>query len=222
MPATGETHPAAVPSSSKLDRSSNKRRVDCLVFPPSNRPLVPGPTRPESNSNKSLPSKMMSLHRKKRSNEVIEATHQANCPGSKSAMVKPKHLDLMEAVSQKEREARMKQRDGTAKPAVDIKQYNPEAYRTVAYNEYLTQAFGLKGAAKDTKPTTTQREAAKMQPDGENKKEKPVVLQKKDAAKAILGLVARRHDHGDAQKCSAPASLDDGRGFIRRYCRPFR
>ena len=183
MPATGETHPAAVPSSSKLDRSSSKRRVDCLVFPPSNRPFVPGPTRPESNSNKSLPSKMMSLHRKKKSNEVIEATQQANCPGSKSVMVKPKHLDLMEAVSQKEREARMKQRDGTAKPAVDIKQYNPEAYRTVAYNEYLTQAFGLKGAAKDTKPTTTQREVAKMQPDGANKKEKPVVLQKKDAAK---------------------------------------
>ncbi|KAI4143643.1 MAG: hypothetical protein L6R39_004497, partial [Caloplaca ligustica] len=148
MGLPGETRHAPNPSS-KNERSSNKRRVDCLVFPQSNKPLVPGPTRPECTSTKSVPSKMMTLHRKKKSNEVLEAIQQAHGVGSKPLFGKPKHLDLMEAVSQKERESRLKQTGGRGKPAVDIKQYNPEAYRTIAYNEYLSQAFGLKEAGKE-------------------------------------------------------------------------
>lgn len=126
----------------------------------------------------------MTLHRKKKSNEVMEAIQQAGAPGPKPALGKPKHLDLMEAVFQKEREARMKQSNGTAKSAVDIKQYNPEAYRTVAYNEYLSQAFGLKDSGRDKAGlASAQKEPARNQPDGGNKKEKAVVVHKKEPAK---------------------------------------
>lgn len=146
----------------KNERSSNKRRVDCLVFPQSNKLLVPGPTRPELTSNKSNPSKMMSLHRKKKSNEVLEANQQASELGSRPVFGKPKHLDLMEAVSQKERESRMKQTNGGVKPAVDIKQYNPEAYKTIAYNEYLSQAFGLKEAGKGKEKADVGKSSSEM------------------------------------------------------------
>ncbi|KAL8813232.1 MAG: hypothetical protein Q9200_000416 [Gallowayella weberi] len=185
MGSPTETQPSANPSSSKNDRSTNKRRVDCLMFPPSNRPLVPAPQRPEVASTKSVPSKMMTLHRKKKSNEVIEAIQQAGGIAPKPIPGKPKHLDLMEAVSQREREARMKQTNGGAKPAVDIKQYNPEAYRTIAYSEYLSRAFGLERAAKERESSTVeQRETAKNgQTEPSSKKERVVVIQKKEAAK---------------------------------------
>ncbi|KAL8762143.1 MAG: hypothetical protein Q9184_001799 [Pyrenodesmia sp. 2 TL-2023] len=157
----GETQHAPIPSN-KNERSSNKRRVDCLMFPQSNKPLAPGPTRPELASAKSVPSKMTILHRKKKSNEALEAIQQASGSGSKPVMGKPKHLDLMEAVSQKERESRMKRSNGTGKPAVDIKQYNPEAYRTIAYNEYLSQAFGLKDAGKGKEKSASGRSNSEM------------------------------------------------------------
>ncbi|KAL8855366.1 MAG: hypothetical protein Q9178_007980 [Gyalolechia marmorata] len=189
------------PSSSKNDRSSNKRRVDCLMFPPSNRPLVPGPQRAEPDSSKNLPSKMMTLHRKKKSNEFMEAIKQASGIGSKPIVGKPKHLDLMEAVSQRERESRMKQTNGGAKPAVDIKQYNPEAYSNIAYNEYLSQAFGLEKAGREKeKAAATQKEAAKIdQAQPMVTKGKTVVVQKKECAKVTPPA---RHI---AQLAAAPA-----------------
>ncbi|KAL8681730.1 MAG: hypothetical protein Q9186_002177 [Xanthomendoza sp. 1 TL-2023] len=187
MGSSTETQTPTNPPSSKNDRSTNKRRVDCLMFPPSNRPLVPAPQRPEAASTKSVPSKMVTLHSKKKSNEVIEAIHQASGVTSKPISGKPKHLDLMEAVSQREREARMKHTNGGAKPAVDIKQYNPEAYRSIAYNEYLSRAFGLERAAKEKEPSiAVQTESAKSYPTGStSKKERVVVIQKKEGAKVI-------------------------------------
>ncbi|KAL8699049.1 MAG: hypothetical protein Q9201_006223 [Fulgogasparrea decipioides] len=185
MVQLGETQPIPNPSSSKADRSTNKRRDNCLMFPASNRPLVPAPTRPELTSNKTLPTKMMTLHRKKKSNEVMEAIQQASGVNLKPTLVKPKHLDLMEAVSQKERESRLKQTDGAVKPAVDIKQYNPEAYRTIAYNEYLSQAFGLKGSGKEAgKPATAPKEPVKSnQQEGASTRERTAAMPKKEPAK---------------------------------------
>ncbi|KAL8737588.1 MAG: hypothetical protein Q9181_001530 [Wetmoreana brouardii] len=193
MVQLGESQPiATIPSSSKANRSSNKRRDNCLMFPTSNRPLVPAPTRPELTSNKILPTKMMTLHRKKRSNEVMEAIQQAGDVSLKPTLAKPKHLDLMEAVSQKERESRLKQTDGAAKPAVDIKQYNPEAYRTIAYNEYLSQAFGLKGLGKETgKPATAQKEPVKSnRQEGASTRERTAAIQKTPPARHIAQLAA--------------------------------
>ena len=51
--------------------------------------------------------------------------------------------------------------DGLEKSAVDIKQYNPDAYRAIAYNEYLTQAFGLAGSGRQKAVVTQKKEAAK-------------------------------------------------------------
>ncbi|KAI4239421.1 MAG: hypothetical protein LQ349_000392 [Xanthoria aureola] len=201
MGPSSETQNSTNPSSSsKTDRSSNKRRVDCLMFPPSNRPLVPAPQRPEPNSTKNLPAKMMSLHRKKKSNEILDAIQQAGGVGSKPTIGKPKHLDLMEVVSQRERESRMKQCNGTAKPAVDIKQYNPEAYRTMAYNEYLSQAFGLEKAGREKgKAAATDKEPAKTDAGPLTAKGKIVVVQRKEAAKMTPPV---RHI---AQLAAAPA-----------------
>ncbi|KAL8853804.1 MAG: hypothetical protein Q9221_001447 [Calogaya cf. arnoldii] len=200
MGQPSETQHSTNPSS-KTDRSSNKRRVDCLMFPPSNRPLVPAPQRPEVNSTKSIPVKMMSMHRKKKSNEILEALQQAGRMGSKPIIGKPKHLDLMEAVSQRERESRMKQCNGGAKPAVDIKQYNPEAYRTIAYNEYLSQAFGLEKAGREKeKAVATHKEPGKTDPaEAMTAKGKVVVVQKKEPAKVTPPA---RHI---AQLAAAPA-----------------
>ncbi|KAL8773528.1 MAG: hypothetical protein Q9209_001632 [Squamulea sp. 1 TL-2023] len=185
MGSPSETQQSTNPFSSKNDRSGKKARVDCLMFPPSNRPLVPGPQRPEFNSTKNLPGKMMTLHRKKKSNEVIEAIQQAGGRGLKPVGGKPKHLDLMEAVSQKERESRAKQTNGGAKAAVDIKQYNPEAYRTIAYNEYLSQAFGLGKAGREKeKAAVMQKEPVKDdQAEITTTKGKAVIVQKKEPAK---------------------------------------
>lgn len=196
MVPTGETQQFPQPLS-KTERSSNKRRVDCLMFPPSNRPLVPGPTRPDLTPNKTLPSKMMTLHRKKKSNEVMIAVQQAG--GMSSG--KPKHLDLMEAVSQRERESRMNQACGGAKPAVDIKQYNPEAYRRIAYNEYLSQAFGLKdlGKGRDKASIVKTNAAKEDQSEIKNNMEKIGLISKKEAGKATQPA---RHI---AQLAAAPA-----------------
>lgn len=118
----------------------------------------------------------------------MDAIQQAGGMGSKPVLGKPKHLDLMEAVSQREREARMKQTNGGTKPAVDIKQYNPEAYRTIAYNEYLSQAFGLEKAARAVKEKGTsaavQTEAAKTKETELNSRKEPaIVAPKKEPAK---------------------------------------
>ncbi|KAL9599617.1 MAG: hypothetical protein Q9219_003700 [cf. Caloplaca sp. 3 TL-2023] len=175
-----------MPASSRNERSSNKRRVDCLGFPPSNRPLVPAPTRPELIPNKTLPSKMITLHRKKKSNDTVESIHQAGTLSLKSALGRPKHLDLMQAVSQRERESRMKQNTGGAKPAVDIKQYNPEAYRTIAYNEYLSQAFGLRDSGKGIEKSHagTKEPVKADQSEITSNMEKLGLISKKESAKA--------------------------------------
>ncbi|KAL8650801.1 MAG: hypothetical protein Q9210_003613, partial [Variospora velana] len=183
MGLPSETQHIPNPPLSKSERSSNKRRVDCLMFPQSNKPLVPAPTRPELLSNKNTPSKMMTIHRKKKSNEVLEAIQQAGGSASKTAFGKPKHLDLMEAVSQKEREARMKATNDGVQQAVDIKQYNPEAYRTVAYSQYLSQAFGLKETVKGKEKAST----GKRQSNSElvmNNMEKIGLVAKTEPAKA--------------------------------------
>ncbi|KAL8962322.1 MAG: hypothetical protein Q9193_001256 [Seirophora villosa] len=160
MGLPSETQHIPNPPPFKSERSSNKRRVDCLMFPQSNKPLVPAPTRPEVLSSKNTPSRMMTMHRKKKSNEALEAAQHLGGSASKTAFGKPRHLDLMEAVSRKEREARMKATNGGVQQAVDIKQYNPEAYRTVAYSQYLSQAFRLKEAGKGKeKATTAQRQS---------------------------------------------------------------
>ncbi|KAL8998985.1 MAG: hypothetical protein Q9169_002091 [Polycauliona sp. 2 TL-2023] len=144
---------------------------------------------------------MMTLHRKKKSNEVLEALQQAGGVGSKPPVEKPKHLDLMEAVSRRERESRLKQCNGGVKPAVDIKQYNPEAYRTIAYTEYLSQAFGLAKAGKEKeKAAATHRESVKMDlAESTATKGKVVVVQKKEATKVASPA---RHI---AQLAAAPA-----------------
>ncbi|KAL8973689.1 MAG: hypothetical protein Q9197_002061 [Variospora fuerteventurae] len=171
------------PPLSKSERSSNKRRVDCLMFPQSNKSLVPAPTRPELLSYKNTPRKMMTIHRKKKRTEVLEAIQQAGGSASKTASGRPKHLDLMEAVSQKERETRMKATNDGVQQAVDIKQYNPEAYRTVAYSQYLSQAFGLKETAKGKEKACT----GKRQSNSElvmNNMEKIGLVAKAEPAKA--------------------------------------
>ena len=144
---------------------------------------------------------MVTLHRKKKSNEILEAIQQVTGLGSKPVAEKPKHLDLVEAVSQRERESRLKQCNGGVKPAVDIKQYNPEAYRTIAYTEYLSQAFGLEKAGKEKeKAAVTQREAAQTgSAEPMATKGKIVVAEKKEPPKVTPPT---RHI---AQLAAAPA-----------------
>ncbi|CAD6581241.1 MAG: hypothetical protein ASARMPREDX12_000403 [Alectoria sarmentosa] len=135
--------------------------------------------------NRSLSDKMRSLHRKKNSNE--------NNPGPKplaSAMAAgsirkpPRHLDLMEAASHSQGEAVHSRRNdgqhrevGTGKEnkGISVKQMRPsnnmdQSYRSIAYNQYLSQAFGLQGDEKP-RPAVIQRlrapELSEARPDSE-------------------------------------------------------
>ena len=164
MVASGDPPSFNVPL--RIERSVSRRRVDCLKFPPSNRTPVAVPTRSDTGthqtSSRTFPSKMISLHRKKKSNELLSTVRNTANPESKLVPAKPKHLDLMEAVSQREPESRARQREGEAKPAVDIKQYNPDAYRKIALDQYLSQAFGLNGCARGNAGNTEKKETVKV------------------------------------------------------------
>lgn len=148
---------------------------------------VPGSDMGLSNGhNRSLSDKMRNLHRKKNSNE--------SNPGPKplaSAMAAgsvrrppPKHLDLMEAASHTQGEAVHVRRDdgqhrqvGRSKETkgISVKQMRPsnnmdQSYRSIAYNQYLSQAFGLQGEEKP-QPAAVQRlrvpEASEARPDSD-------------------------------------------------------
>ncbi|KAL9609344.1 MAG: hypothetical protein Q9167_005889 [Letrouitia subvulpina] len=164
MVASGDLFSSNPPP--RIDRSFSKRKVDCLKFPPSNRPPATAPSRLDSGlnqiSSRGFPNKMMSLHRKKKSNEILGTSQQTGYLAPKFLLAKPRHLDLMEAVSQKERENRTRQGNAGSKPSVDIKQYNPDAYRKIAYNEYLTQAFGLDGAGKEKTANPQKKETGRV------------------------------------------------------------
>lgn len=164
------------PSSQRMDRSTSLRRTHSLnskfKHSASNKPPVfniqerdCGFTHGHS---RTISDKMMrSLHRKKNSNESDTSTKSNQSTMSAPAPVVrryPKHLDLMDAASQKERDCRQVQdlsrhhtgghrEVGTGKENVlrDGKFSRPvlskveKSYRQIAYDHYLSQAFGLGG-----------------------------------------------------------------------------
>ena len=111
---------------------------------------------------------MRNLHRKKNSNgsDVSTKTQQSSTTAS-SAKKNPRHLDLMEAASQQEpcRQQGAGYRDvgmgkenavlGTnlSRPVISKMEQNS---RKIAYDQYLTEAFGLQGLGKP-KPAGVQR-----------------------------------------------------------------
>lgn len=117
---------------------------------------------------RTLSDKMRSLHRKKNSNES-NASSKIKQPVMAAPSVKrpPKHMDLMEAVSQQDlsRQCNGGPRDiGTGKenaapegklsrPAISKLEQNS---RKIAYDQYLSEAFGLQGQSRP-KPAAVQR-----------------------------------------------------------------
>ena len=115
---------------------------------------------------------MKMMHRKKGSEESNHSTRPQPLTMAMAAPKRnPKHLDLMEAASLKEREARQAQqlaRQHTtghldigagkenmlgekplSRPALSKMQ---NSYRQIAYNQYLSEAFGLDGRVKPIQP----------------------------------------------------------------------
>ena len=134
---------------------------------------------------------MRSLHRKKNSNESDTSTKSNQSISVPAPVVRryPKHLDLMDAASQKERDCRQAQdlsrhhtgghrevgtgkenvlRDGKSSRSALSKMEN--SYRQIAYDHYLSQAFGL-GGNERPQPAAIQRlkmaPAAEMRPDSD-------------------------------------------------------
>lgn len=135
--------------------------------------------------NRSLSDKMRNLHRKKNSNESNPGPKPlASAMAAGSVKRPPKHLDLMEAASHGQGEAAHSRRDdgqyrqvGTGKEnkGISVKQMRPsgnmdQSYRSIAYNQYLSQAFGLQGEEKP-QPLAMQRlrvpEASEARPDSD-------------------------------------------------------
>lgn len=121
--------------------------------------------------NRSLSDKMRNLHRKKNSNESNPGPKPlASVMAAGPVKRPPRHLDLMEAASQSQREAVHSRKNdaqprevGTGKEnkGISVKQMRPsnnmdQSYRSIAYNQYLSQAFGLPGEEKP-KPAAIQR-----------------------------------------------------------------
>lgn len=120
---------------------------------------------------RSLSDKMRNLHRKKNSNESNPGPKSlASTLAAGSVKRPPKHLDLMEAASHSQGEAVHSRRSdgqyrgvGTGKEnaGISVKQMRPSnnmnlSYRSIAYDQYLSQAFGLLGEEKPM-PAAIQR-----------------------------------------------------------------
>ena len=134
---------------------------------------------------RSLSDKMRNLHRKKNSNESNPGPKPlASAMTAGSSKRPPKHLDLIEAASHSQGEAVQSKRNegqyrevGTGKEnkGISVKQMRPsnnmdQSYRSIAYNQYLSQAFGLQGEEKPM-PAAIQRlrppEASGARPDSD-------------------------------------------------------
>lgn len=117
---------------------------------------------------RTLSDKMRGLHRKKNSNESNTPAKNQQSPMTAPPVKRnPKHMDLMEAVSQQDlsRQYNVGQRDiGTGKentvqdgrlsrPALSKMEQNS---RKIAYDQYLSDAFGLPGQSRP-KPAAIQR-----------------------------------------------------------------
>ena len=135
--------------------------------------------------NRSLSDKMRNLHRKKNSNESNPGPKPlASAMAAGSIKRPPKHLDLMEAASHTQGEATQSRRNdvqhrevgaGKENKGISVKQMRPsnnmdQSYRSIAYNQYLSQAFGLQGEEKP-QPAAVQRlrvpEASEARPDSD-------------------------------------------------------
>ena len=112
---------------------------------------------------RSLSDKMRNLHRKKNSNESNPGPRPlASALAAGSARKPPRHLDLLEAVSHGQDQAVHSRRIGGQYPEVgtgkenagiSVKQMRPstninQSYQSIAYNQYLSQAFGLQAEEK--------------------------------------------------------------------------
>lgn len=143
---------------------------------------------------RTLSDKMKMMHRKKNSNESNISTRSQPSTMAGPAPKRPaRSMDLMEAASQNEREGRQAQdlarqhigehmEVGTGKenigqdkplsrPALSKMQ---NSYRQIAYNQYLSEAFGLNGQPKPiapAAPAAVQRlrvpQAAEQRPDSD-------------------------------------------------------
>ena len=159
------------------------------VLPATNRPPLTQPHASEmglsTGHNRSLSDKMRNLHRKKNSNESNPGPKPlASAMAAGSVRRPPRHLDLMEAASNSQGEAVYSRRNegqsrevGTGKEnkGISVKQMRPsnimdQSYRSIAYNQYLSQAFGLQGEEKP-RPAAIQRlrvpEASEARPDSD-------------------------------------------------------
>ena len=120
---------------------------------------------------RSLSDKMRNLHRKKNSNESnIGPKPLASALAGGSIKKPAKHLDLMEAASHGQGEVvHTRRKDGQFREVgtgkenegISVKQMRPstnmdQSYRSIAYNQYLSQAFGLQ-AEEMPKPAAIRR-----------------------------------------------------------------
>ncbi|KAL9630982.1 MAG: hypothetical protein Q9164_006137, partial [Protoblastenia rupestris] len=127
---------------------------------------------PHHRHNRSLSDKMRNLHmKKKRDQDILAGKPQAAVRPAPSVRRNPKHMDLLEAASQTDSDLLYKRQTpklenstnndvGTGKENIDptaekTQQINTQSqgdqsYRQIAYNQYLSQAFGLEhvGAPK--------------------------------------------------------------------------
>ena len=161
--------------SQRIDRSSSLRRSRSLNTKPkpatANKPPVLMHQSPDMaflhTHSRSLSDKMRSLHRKKNSNESNVSKPQQPYTMLSPAKKNPKHLDLIEAASQQDpsRQCNGGRRDigigkenavlGTnlSRPSISKMEQNS---RKIAYDQYLSEAFGLQGLDKP-KPAGVQR-----------------------------------------------------------------
>lgn len=174
-------------SSSSLRRSMslNSKPRSTLTNRPPNTHLQGSDMGLSNGHNRSLSDKMRNLHRKKNSNESNPGVKPlASAMAAGSIRRPPKHLDLMEAASHSQVEAVQPRRNdgqqrevGTGKEnrGISVKQMRPsnnmdQSYRSIAYNQYLSQAFGLQGEEKP-RPAAIQRlrvtEASEARPDSD-------------------------------------------------------
>ena len=180
--------------SQRIDRRASLRRSFTLnkKSTVAGRPPVTSLQGPEMGftpgHNLALSEKMRQLQAKKRrEQDILAGKAQPAALHSPVAKRNPRHLDLMEAASLKEREAiqsrqqeRARQQIGTGKENMNCDGKRAEgaraphagdqSYRQIAYNQYLEEAFGL-NAEQRPKPAAIQRirmqEAPLARPDSD-------------------------------------------------------
>ena len=183
-------------SSQRVDRSQSLRRSHSLNSKfkhiSTKTPVTTSynPTNAFSHGHsRTLSDKMRSLHRKKNSNDSDTSAKSATSTMSAPAPVikrtpnqNAKHLDLVEAAGQKERDCKQAQdlarqhnggmeEVGAGKENVlrDVKLSRPalskmeSSYRQIAYDHYLSQKFGLEGNSRP-QPAAVQRLKAAQGP----------------------------------------------------------